>query len=270
MPLSDPVIYGVSALLGLSASARWNWWRLPSHGLPILMYHKVGIAPASSQLKKLWVSPAQFRAQLDYLSGHGYQSLTFIELKKLMEEKKPVPSNAVILTFDDGYQNNYTEAFPLMREKGFCGVIFLVVESIGGDNRWHDPGTELRIPMLTWTQVEEMRKAGFEFGSHTMTHRNLERLNLEEAAKEISESRQALKYRLGAEPISFAYPYGAGEDDARIRERVREAGYTFGIGIHKGKSDPSADLFCLKRIFVRGDDSMLDFHLNMTRGQARL
>jgi peptidoglycan/xylan/chitin deacetylase (PgdA/CDA1 family) len=200
---------------------------------------------------------------------HGYQSLTFADIKTLMEKGESVPSNAVVITFDDGYQNNYTEAFPLMREKGLRGVIFLVVQTIGWDNNWHDPATETRIPMLTWAQVEEMKKTGFEFGSHTMTHANLENIEIQYAVVEIEKSRRVMGETLGNQPVSFAYPYGAGQDSALLREIVRQAGYTFGISIHQGKAALTNDLYCLKRIFVRGDDTLFDFHLNMTRGKAR-
>jgi peptidoglycan/xylan/chitin deacetylase (PgdA/CDA1 family) len=269
MGFDAPSVCGAAALAAMGASTRWNWWRRPQKGLPILMYHKIGIPPAGSKLGKLWVSPRKFKAQLAYLVGHGYQSLTFSEIKNLVENGTPVPSNGVVITFDDGYQNNYTQAFPLMREMGLRGVIFLVVQTVGWDNNWHDPAMETRIPMLTWTQVEEMKKMGFEFGSHTMTHKNLENLEIKHATEEITKSRRVLGEFLGAEPVSFAYPYGAGQDNARLRDKVKEAGYTFGIGIHQGKADLTQDLYRLRRLFVRGDDTMLDFYLNMTRGKAR-
>ena len=116
--------------------------------------------------------------------------------------------------------------------------------------------------------LEEMKKAGFEFGSHTMTHANLENLEIKHAAVEIEKSRRIIGETLGNEPISFAYPYGAGQDNVPLREKVKQTGYTFGIGIHQGKAALTDDPYCLKRIFVRGDDTLLDFHLNLTRGKS--
>lgn len=264
------VLWGAAALTAGAASARWNWWRTSAGGLPILMYHKIGVPPAGSRLKKLWVSPRQFRSQMSYLAEHGYKTITFVDLKKILDGGQPMARNTVIITFDDGYQNNYTQAFPVMKEFGFLGVVFLVVQTVGWENTWHDPASEIRIPMLTWTQVEEMQKAGFEVGSHTMTHSNLETLEWKQATEQITKSRRVLGEFVGQEPVSFAYPYGAGEDNPQLQKIVKDAGYAFAAGIHQGKADPQNKPFCLKRLFVRGDDTLFDFHLNMTRGKAHL
>jgi len=263
------IISSAAFLAAAGASARWNWWRLPTKGLPILMYHKIGVPPVGSQLKKLWVSTSQFRSQMAYLAKRGYRSISFPELNDSLQGRGTLPPKPVILTFDDGYQNNYNQAFPVMREFGFKGVIFLVIQTVGWDNNWHDPATEARIPMLTWKQVEEMQKAGFEFGSHTMTHKNLETIELKHAAEEITKSRRVLGEFLGREPISFAYPYGAGQDNKALQQKAKEAGYAFACGINQGKASPLIEPYCLQRIFVRGDDNMFDFHLNITRGKAR-
>jgi hypothetical protein len=87
---------GGLTLAGLSA--RWNWWRPASSGLPVLMYHKVGDPPAGSQLKKLWVSTKQFRRQMNYLKARGYQTLTFKDITELLARREAVPPNAVVIT----------------------------------------------------------------------------------------------------------------------------------------------------------------------------
>src|SRR5258708_7495752 len=117
-------VLGGAAVLG--ASARWNWWRPKAKGIPTLMYHKIGDYPKGSQLKKLWVTTADFRRQLEYLKAHGYTAVTFTELRDAELGRAPMPENPVLITFDDGYANNYELAFPLLKEFGLKGNIFLV------------------------------------------------------------------------------------------------------------------------------------------------
>jgi peptidoglycan/xylan/chitin deacetylase (PgdA/CDA1 family) len=268
---SLPELAGMAggALAGLGVSARWNWWRPHAPGLPVLMYHKIGDPPPGSRLGKLWVSTARFRRQMAYLKAHGYQPLTFGDIAAFQDRGEPVPPSGVVITFDDGYKNNHENAYPVLREFGFRAVIYLVVEAIGRDNFWHDPATEIRIPMLTWKEVQEMQAGGMEFDSHTLRHPRLSRLDNAKAREEIQKSREVLTERLGRAPVSFAYPYGDGADEARLHALVREAGYRWAVSVHQGKADLASQPYGLRRIFVRGDDWTWDFHLNMTRGRAR-
>ncbi len=263
-------ILGSAALLG--ASARWNWWRPRVKGIPALMYHKIGDCPRGSGLRSLWVRARDFRRQLSYLKEHGYLALTFSELARAEAGELPMPERPVLLTFDDGYANNYELAFPILRETGLKANVFLVLETIGRHNAWHDPGTEPWLRMLTWDQVREMQDSGLvEFGSHAMRHPNLTRIPLEEARWEIAESKRRLEEGLGRSVLAFAYPYGAGAYVPEIRALARQAGYRYDFGIRQGISplpwDPASGP--LKRLLIRADDTLFDFHLNMTRGRAR-
>jgi peptidoglycan/xylan/chitin deacetylase (PgdA/CDA1 family) len=259
----------LGGLAALGVSARWNWWRFPTTGLPILMYHKVGTPPTGSRLKKLWVSVDAFRWQMDYLKKRGYEVLT---LRRVVEDRaagRAIPPSAVVLTFDDGYRNNLENALPVLRAVGFPATLYVVVHAVGRDNFWHDPYSEVRLPMLSWEDILILRDAGWDIGSHTLTHPRLTRLSLEEANHEIVESRRILENRVGVPPVSFAHPYGNGADHVEIRRRIQDAGYRTAVSVHRGKGDLAREPFCLKRIFVRGDDTRWDFHLNLTRGQAR-
>lgn len=262
----------VGAALAGALSARWNWWRLPVDGLPILMYHKVGDPPAGSRLKKLWVSSAMFRRQMEYLSNNGYHPITFKDVYAHWDSGTSLPAKPVLITFDDGYANNFHNAFPILRDFGFRAVLFVVVQTVGGDNKWHDPRLEARIDMITWPQIKELQKAGWEIGSHTMSHHNLQKIDLKEAAEEIEKSRRSLREFLEETPDTFAYPYGSGEDNPALRQKVKEAGYRLAVGVHadkwrlgKFKENP----FNLPRVFVRGGEFLFDFHLQMTRGRSR-
>ncbi len=262
---------GAAALVG--ASCRWNWWRpRVQGGLATLMYHKIGQPPPGSRLKPLWVSAAEFRQQMQYLKTNGYTALTFADLRDAEQGKKPMPPKPVLVTFDDGYANNYELAYPVLKELGLKGNIFLVYETMDHHNAWHDPASEPWIPMLTWAQIREMQDSGvMEMGSHTMRHRNLPQIPLDEVCWELQESKRRLEDKLGREMVGFAYPYGAGAYVPEVRQATREAGYRYDFGIKQGISpwpwDPASGP--LKRLYIRGDDTRLDFHLNLTRGRAR-
>ena len=254
----------VGGLAAAGLSARWNWWRRPGAGIPVLMYHKVGDPPPGSTLKKLWVSKDQLRWQMGALRRWGYQPVT---LRHAL--RGPLPEKPVVITFDDGYKNNLDQGLPVLREFGFPAVIFIVVNAVGRDNFWHDPKNEVRIPMLSWDEVRTLRDAGWEIGSHTLTHPRLLRLSPEEARRELEESRKRLGDQLGEPPVSFAHPYGNGADDIPLRRLVEEAGYRAACSVHQGLADIKKAPLCLNRIFVRGDDTRFDFYLNLTRGRAR-
>jgi len=264
------LLSGIGLLAAGGFSARWNWWRPRAKGLPVLMYHKVGVPPAGSKLKKLWVSVEQLRRQKEYLKRRGYAPLTLRRVAELLDAGDAVPANAAVITFDDGYQNNLTEGLPVLREFGFPATIFVVVNAIGRDNFWHDPATETRVPMLTWDEVRALRDAGWDIGSHTLNHPRLARLTPEDARKELEESHATLAREMGVPPVSFAHPYGNGADDLPLRLLIQNAGYRTACTVHQGLADPVGAPLALRRIFVRGDDTRWDFHLNITRGRARL
>lgn len=251
-----------------AASARWNWWRPPARGLPAPMYHRVGIAPKISRHKKLWVRPDEFRWQLEYLLRHGFRPVLFSELESVGIEDRPV-----LITFDDGYADNFENAFPILRELGVKANIFLVAGSIGGHSAFNDPAETPYERLMGLAELRAMRDSGLvEFGSHTMTHRNLEEISAEEARWEITQSKRDLEEKLERPILAFSYPFGAGGRGGPIRALVRAAGYRFDCGVRQGISPwPwSADEGALRRLLVRGDDFRLDFHLNLTRGRARL
>jgi peptidoglycan/xylan/chitin deacetylase (PgdA/CDA1 family) len=258
------------ALAAAGASARWNWWRPRAAGLPVLMYHKVGDPPRGSKLKKLWVSVPDFRRQMAYLLDHGFHPITLAEAARALDGGKPLSEKAVVITFDDGYLNNLENALPVLKEFGFRAVLFVVTNALGRDNFWHDPASETRIPMLSWEQVKALHEAGWEVGSHTLNHPRLSRLSPSDVRKELVESRDEIERRLGRRPVTFANPYGDAADLPAVQAAIKEAGYRWAVSVHQGKADTAGNPYCLKRIFVRGDDSLLDFHLNMTRGRARL
>ncbi|OGR50973.1 MAG: hypothetical protein A2049_03715 [Elusimicrobia bacterium GWA2_62_23] len=268
-----PGIIAAVVLILLAASARWTWWRSKAPGLKVLCYHKVGVPPAGSKLKDLWVSPERFRAQVKYLLDHGYTTILFSDLKKAYDGKKQLPEKAVLITFDDGYENNYSVAWPILRELGAKGNIFVVYNTMGKANLWHNPASEPWVKMATLAQLKEMQDSGvMEYGSHTMNHVHLPALKLEDAAWEMAESKRQLEAAFGREMCAFAYPYGEGAYVPAVREKALEAGYLFDFSFQQGKTPWPWDRAAgpIDRLFIRGGDTLWDLALQLGRGASRL
>ncbi|MDO8806066.1 MAG: polysaccharide deacetylase family protein [Elusimicrobiota bacterium] len=269
MTISIAVVL-IFIIFGLSA--RWTWWRRSAPGLKVLCYHKVGAPPRGSKLSELWISPKKFRAQVKYLLDNGYTTLLFSDLKKIHDSGSQLPGKAVLITFDDGYENNYLHAWPVLKELGAKANIFVVFNTIGKVNLWHDPASEPWVNMATAEQLKEMQDSGvIEYGSHTMNHPRLSALRPEDAAWEIAESKRQLEAAFGA-VCAFAYPYGDGAYAPAIREKALEAGYTFDFSFRQGKPPWPWDRknSPLDRLFIRGGDNNWDLALQLTRGASRL
>ena len=266
-------VFGGAAAAGAAASARWAWWRKSVEGLSVLMYHKVGAPPEPTQLRKLWVSTEAFESQIVFLKRNGYTPVRFSDLERSARTGTPLPEKPVLITFDDGYRNNFLEAFPVLQRHGVPAGVFVVYETIGRHNAWHDPGSEPWVDMLRKEDMREMADSGLiEFGSHTMRHRNLGQAPLDEARWELEESKARLEELLGHEVPFFAYPYGGGAEDPAVREAALKAGYRFDFGIRQAKAvwPWKPEQGALPRLFIRWEDTALDFRLKMTRERARL
>lgn len=260
---------GLAAAAAAGASARWNWWRPRAEGIPVLMYHRVGDPPASSRLKKLWVRAADFKRQMQRLLALGYEPVPACRLS----EPDSLPAKPAVVTFDDGTADNLETAFPILEALGVKSTIFLVAGWMGRRNGWEDPADEPWQRTLTWDQARAMQATGLvEFGSHTMTHPDLRKLDDEALAWELAESKRRIEGGLGRRAAAFAYPYGAGAYDARVRKAVQAAGYLCDFGVKQGLAPArwAPESGPMKRLLVRRDDWMLDFELNLSRGKARL
>lgn len=228
------------------------------HEIPILMYHKVNPYPESGGFG-LRVPPKQFAWQMGYLKKRGFKTISFNELSNYWEKDAPLPPRPVIITFDDGYRDNYTFAFPILKAKLLKATIFLVSGLVGRTNVW-DINTDAQPSnrLLTWDQIREMEKNGIEFGAHTVNHADLARIPPDQAAAEIIRCKQTLEKELGHPVISFAYPYGHYNDT--IKSEVAKAGFKVAVTtiVAKNPFRPK-DHYALKRLRVTGFTSNEDF-----------
>jgi peptidoglycan/xylan/chitin deacetylase (PgdA/CDA1 family) len=248
----------------IASGVRWNGEHgVPSRGtqkvvtarLPILMYHSVS-ADGPSDLARYRVTPAAFEEQLRYLRDSGFRSVTLEQWRLAMEAKRPLPGRAVIITFDDGYRDFLTEAWPLLAKYGFSATVFLVAGRVGGINEWDkDYGQELSL--LGWEEIRALQQEGIEFGAHSMSHRPLTELSIEEVVREALRSRTTLERSLETHIRAFAYPYGA--SDGAIHHLVGACGYTFGLTCRPGPSRFEDSHLGLPRIEIRGDYKLQEF-----------
>jgi peptidoglycan/xylan/chitin deacetylase (PgdA/CDA1 family) len=254
-----------SSLAGVGLSLRFNWWRRKRPGTPVLMYHGVAAHRPSSRLNRWRVVPADLEAQLDVLARRGYRG---VALRDLLEEPAAVngADRRAVLTFDDGYENVLTHALPLLQARGFSATVFVVSGKLGGVNDWdgETPGDALLSP----DGVRTLQRAGIEIGSHGATHRALPSVSDTELEDEVRGSKAVLEAVIGGPVVSFCYPYGAFDD--RSVEAVRRAGYRAATVIRGGIAPDLSDPFRLKRVAVRGTNTLLDFSLALTRGRSRL
>lgn len=259
------IIILVIILLFIAFAARFNFWRLPNKGIPILMYHMVSEKKQGSKINKLRVSPEKFRRQMKYLNEKGYQSMLFPELINYFKTGNINIKKPVIITFDDGYKDNYTNAFPILKEFGFKAVFFLVTDFIDDESLWN---IEDKEKIMNWNEIKEMFNAGMEFGSHTLTHPLLLNYPREKMFNELGYSKRALEKTIGTDIACFSYPYGKCDDEAK--KVVRKCEYQAACATKMGKVNLKDDIYSLKRILVRGDETIYDFYLQLTRGKNRL
>lgn len=229
----------------------------------ILMYHMICV-PENLKEARYACPPQRFRQHLTTLLKLGYQALSLKQIEAALQTGTPLPERAVVITLDDGYEDNYTFAFPILQELNLPAIIFLVTDLIGKTNAWMSMSSFPAHPMLTWQQIKEMHRHGIEFGGHTLTHPRLTQLDEETAAREISECKQAIEDRLGAECRYFAYPYGL--FDTRIRDLVEASGYRLACSTRSGFNHPGRDPYILHRIGVHGTDSAWKLKQKLTFG----
>ncbi len=186
--------------------------------VPIAMYHYIRTVPKNDPRGvSLSVDPRRFDHQLDTYAAKGYQTIGF---QDLANSESVLPIKPIILTFDDGYEDAYTEAFPRLVAHGMKGVFYIVTDFVG------KPG------YVTWDQLREMRNAGMEIAAHTTQHHELSKLSPDNQEYEIKESVKILANALDIRIYSVAYPVGKYSTDTL--KIMRTTGVPFAVTTHHG------------------------------------
>ena len=230
--------------------------------VPILMYHE--IAERAETASRLAVSPANFAAQLAYLRGAGFTTMTAAELSaRLATGIGPLPDRPIVLTFDDGYADFHSRAMPLLDRHGFTATLFVTTG-------WEqDDGLRPSAPgrMLNRAQLAEAAAAGVEIAAHTRSHPQLDQLPEQLAREELCTSKRWLEDEIGLAVPGLAYPFGY--CNARVRRVAREAGYRYAHAVDNATASRRADPFAVPRLTVRRATTLPEFR-RLVDGQSTL
>ena len=222
--------------------------------VPILMYHSVSdnLFGKSHPYYQINTSPGIFARQMKWLRQKGYRTMDLPELLAALETGQDL-SKRVVITFDDGYRDFYTDAFPVMKQCGFTATIFLATDRI--------QNTPVRIEgvdYLTWRDVRELHGEGIRFGSHTVTHPDLRSLGPEQIDYELGYSKEIIEQKLGTSVGSFAYPFAFPEEDRSFTrflvDILKNHGFENGVSTIIGRAHIGKNRFFLPRLPVNSWD----------------
>jgi len=204
------------------------------------MYHVIGPRPAGAPLPELYVSRTDFARQLRWLASHRYRAVTLGDVHEYWRGRRALPRKPVVLTFDDGYRGQFTIAGPLLRARGWPGVLNLEVAHVVHQD-------------LTPRMVRLLLADGWEVASHTLTHPDLTTLDARQLRREVGGSRRWLRRRFDVSVDFFCYP--AGRYDRRVIGAVRAAGYLGATTTEPGLARRGRP-FTLNRIRIDGSDGV--------------
>ncbi len=215
--------------------------------IPILMYHQIDTPPArGGALRGLVVAPASFSRQMALLHYLGYRGVSMHELEPYLSGEKH--GKVVGITFDDGFLNNLEHALPVLLKHGFSATCYGVSSMLGASNSWDLHLGIPQKPLMAATDWRQWSKAGMDVGSHTCTHAALTKIPLNEARRQIFQSKEDLETTIGAPVRHFCYPYGWFSTEHR--DLVQEAGYLSATTTRRGRVHADHDCFALRRIMV--------------------
>lgn len=217
-------------ILFMVAILGWLFW--PTNAVPILAYHQVG--EVDEEIYS--VTASQFEEQMKYLKENGYHAISLEDLFNSYTGKTALPEKPIVITFDDGYEDNYLTALPIMEQYGMSATVFVVPSLIGTTD------------YLSWQQVADMQKRRTEIGSHTMSHVGMNEINATEQRREAAESKAALERQIRTSIQFFAYPYG--QFSAGAQQILKETGYRGACTGLAGLNNENTDPYALKRINV--------------------
>lgn len=221
----------------------------PAVRIPILMYHNIARVPRGLlAYRSLYVSPGAFARQMAWLRMLGYRGVSMSDAMPYLRGERQ--GRIAVLTLDDGYVDNLSNAMPTLRRHGFTATCYVVSSRIGEYNRWDAERLGVRKPLMNVPELRAWHAGGMEIGSHSRTHVRLSACSDQSQRDEILGSRHELEDRLGLPVTQFCYPYG--DHDDRAVRHAREAGFDAATTTQRGRASAAggADLWRLPRIQV--------------------
>jgi peptidoglycan/xylan/chitin deacetylase (PgdA/CDA1 family) len=223
--------------------------------LPVLMYHSISDTKeaGTSPYFKVCTSPARFAEQMACLAAAGWKGVSLREGLETLDHAPNSSLRPVAITFDDGFRDFYTAAFPILKCRGFSATMYLPTASIG------ETSLEFKgRPCMTWSEVAELHQQGIEFGSHTVNHPVLHGMPFAQIEAELALSRRRIEDALGSECRAFAYPYAFPQADASFAKAFTEllgsVGYKTSVTTIVGRVKNSDNRLTLRRLPVNDAD----------------
>ena len=209
--------------------------------IPILTFHSIDQTNSA-----ISIDPSIFRNIVISLKSKGYETLLVSDVLEWLDGKKGLPDRSVLLTFDDGFENIYNHAFPLLEEMEFNATVFLTSRYCGKTNDWPTQASSIPIlPLLRWRQIKEMAQLGFDFQAHTASHPILTEISRESVIEEMVGCKLEIEDNLGKAVSYFAYPYG--KFDNTVYELVTEH-FDAACSTTMGYINSKSDRYLLERI----------------------
>ena len=215
--------------------------------IPVLMYHSIDYEEGN----ELRVPKEQFKEQMKYLKDNGYTTLTLNELYNFLEKNKPIPEKSIVITLDDGYVDNYTNAYPILKELDINATIFVVTSTIDKDKN-----------TLTSKQIKEMDEYGIDIASHTYNHDKLDDLAYEKQLETMKKSKEDLEKILNHKVDFIAYPYGKWNEDTI--KAAKDAGYKMAFTTDGTWSNKENGIYSLDRVYISSLRDMENFKERIT------
>jgi peptidoglycan/xylan/chitin deacetylase (PgdA/CDA1 family) len=247
---------GQDVLIPLASYAPGGLWPKGYQTVPILTYHKL---TRNGPTDAMTVREADFEEQMRFLRENGYRVISLEVLYEFLQFRRQIPARSVVITFDDGWRSVYDIAWPILKKFGYPATLFVYTDLIVGSR-----------DTLSWDQVREMSRDGFDIEGHSKTHRYLGRKERKESfrdyfdavRKEIVESSKILQKHTGKEVKYLAYPYG--DTNALVAAVTRQEGVRLAFTVERESVPSFSNDYRVSREMIYGSFTLKDFGNNLT------
>lgn len=242
-PLSSSVQFPSTSngdVLSYTHSPHSGWSKYPQKGIPILMYHSIKDLPGNT----LGVPPQQFREEIQWLAQQEYTPISLEQYYRALTYDAALPPKPIVLTFDDGYVDNFLTAWPILKAVHYQATFFIITSSIGSN-------------MMSWDQLRELSQNGNPIESHTVHHYDLSTLSFEQQLKELTDAKIDIETHIGKPVTTLCFP--SGRFNSNTLKAMERAGYSIGVTTQPGIAQKGDSTLTLKRVRISGGLSLTQF-----------